>query len=471
MTTDHQSRPIKIMQIGGGNFIRGFFDWMIQKLHQETSFNGGVAMVKVTADGNYEKLRSQNGRFHVVLEGSKEGLHQREVKEISIIDDIINVYHEWHDYLNLATNPEIKIITSNTTEAGIQFNSSDIGSIPKHYPGKLAKWLHQRFTHFNGDTSKGCLILPLELIHGNGKRLKECILQYADIFDYSPVFTAWLYESCSFHNTLVDRIITGFPEKMSSLSTPELKEDKCLVMGESYHSWTIEKGDTLLEILPFHHTNLNVNIVDDIDLYHTLKVRILNGAHTALVPIGLLMGYETVEQAITDKDISIFILDLLNKEISPTLPLSNEEVNEFIADTLLRFSNPSIQHRLSDISLNSLSKWQARLLPSFREYYKLKKSIPKNISTSLAALLLLYAVHSKNSTFQPRDNKEHLSLINKAWGLIDGSFESFKKTITIILSNQKAWGEDLTIYQNLENLIAEQLYGWTSTALFTIKKG
>ncbi len=179
-TTDKSTFPIKIMQFGGGNFLRAFVDWMVDILNKETDFNGGIAIIKPTEGGDYSELKEQDGLFTVVLDGIKDGKQMSEKSLVTSVQKVVNCYTEWQSYLDLAENPNLRFIVSNTTEAGIQFSPEDKfeESPPKEFPAKLTVWLHHRFEHFAGDASRGCILLPCELIENNGKALKDCVLQY-----------------------------------------------------------------------------------------------------------------------------------------------------------------------------------------------------------------------------------------------------------------------------------------------------
>ena len=230
--TNRISRPIRIMQFGGGNFIRGFIDWMIDELNDKTGFNGQVAIVKPTSNGNYNKLKNQDGLFHVALSGFKDSEPQKEIKLINCISKIIQPYTEYDKYLSLAENPDIRFIVSNTTEAGIRFINTDLKATtpPKEFPAKLAAWLYHRYKFFDGDISKSCVILPLELIKSNGDQLKRCIISYARKWEYDPVFFEWL-SHCIFCNTLVDRIVTGYPDDEDLIQKEIGYIDQVIVAG------------------------------------------------------------------------------------------------------------------------------------------------------------------------------------------------------------------------------------------------
>ena len=176
---------------------------------------------------------------------------------------------------------------SNTTESGIAYVSSDspLMQPPSSYPAKLTLLLYERFKFFNGDPNKGLCIIPCELINNNADTLKEFIIKYSNDWNLGTDFMDWVNQNNSFHNTLVDRIVPGYPRTEIEDYNNQLEyTDNLIVTAETFFLWVIEGGDALRAKLPFHKTSLDVKIVDDMQPYRTRKVRILNGAHTAMVP-------------------------------------------------------------------------------------------------------------------------------------------------------------------------------------------
>ncbi len=448
----------KILQFGGGNFLRGFVDWMIERLNEETNFNGDIVIVKPTEEGDYKVLKAQDGLFHVILNGTQSD--ETEIRLITCINRVIHAYNEWDAFLKTAETPSIRYIISNTTEAGITYRDLDTNfdQPPKEFPAKLTLWLYHRFAFFQGAPDKGCILFPCELIDQNGLQLKECILRCINCWSLNEDFKYWIQNHNYFCNTLVDRIISGYPHKeKDSLISKLGYDDNLLVAGELYHSWVIEGPELVEEELPFHKTNINVKFVEDVSLYSMLKVRVLNGAHTAMVPVALLMGLKYVDEAIKHRLVGHFVKSLLKEEVSPTLKLVSIEVNTFIEDVLERFQNPTIKHQLQSIALNSISKFRTRLLPTFKDYYELNNSLPPCIVFAFAALIQFYQGTLDGKDVTLSDNQEMISTIQSQWSL------SLKKRITLlqmttsILSNDILWGEDLTRYERLATEICTWL--------------
>lgn len=443
------------MQFGGGNFLRAFVDWMLQVLNEETNFNGGVVIIKPTERGDYSELKLQNGLFTVVLDGIQNGQLIAEKKLVECVQEIINPYNDWDVYLGLAKNPALRFVVSNTTEAGIKFSKEDLFEHhpPKEFPAKLSNWLYQRFIHFKGHAGRGCIFLPCELIEHNGEKLKESILQYADHWALGNDFKTWIQNANYFCSTLVDRIVSGYPSDRAPDIEKELGyRDPFLVAGEYYHSWVIQAPALVKDELPFSKTKLNVIFVDDLDPYRQMKVRILNGAHTAMVPVAYLCGIRYVKDAMENVAVAQFVEDLLIGEAAKTLNFPETEKRQFVLDVLDRFRNPLLQHQLISISLNSTSKFVARLLPVVKDYQHDQGKLPNRIVFALAALILFYKGSYSGAEIDLKDNLEVLAIFDANWKKKDAGELTTQEFTKNILGNTTIWSEDLT---QIEGMVEE----------------
>lgn len=459
-TANPKMLPLKVMQFGGGNFLRAFVDWMIQELNEQTDFNGGVAIVKPTEHGDYQTLKSQDGLFTVVLDGFKNGVLVAEKKLVNCVEVVVNPYSEWEAYLALASNPDIRFITSNTTEAGIRFDTEDAfdDSPPKEFPAKLTRWLYHRFKHFNGDTSKGCILLPLELIEDNGLVLKKIIINYIKRWQLGKAFSDWVETANYFCSTLVDRIVSGYPTNRDfEIQTALGYSDQLLVAGEYYHSWVIQGPQLVQEELPFEKTNLNVTFVEDLAPYRDMKVRILNGAHTAMVPVGYLAGLRFVKEVMDDPTVANFVEALLREEVAQTLDFPDAEKHQFAADVLDRFRNPLLKHQLISISLNSTSKFVARLLPTLKDYLKSEEKLPKRIVFGLSALLLFYKGEYNGMQIDLKDDAKVIEFISEQWARNAKNEVDLLTLVNSILSNATIWSEDLNQLSGLTEMVARNI--------------
>lgn len=438
---------IRVLQFGEGNFLRAFVDWMVDLLNEKTNFNAGIEVIQPMSKGMGQTLNAQDGLFHTVLKGIHEGKAITETRLITCVSHCIDPYENFQAFLKAAENPSLRFIVSNTTEAGIAFNPSDTRPdvLADSFPGKVTQLLWHRYKFFEGDKKYGCIFLPCELIDKNGDTLKSTIYEFAALWNLPKGFVDWLHHANTFCNTLVDRIVPGFPkENIREIQEAIGYEDQLVVQAEPFHLWVIDGPDTVQEEFPARAAGLNVKFVSDIAPYRTRKVRILNGAHTSLVPVAYLAGFRTVMDSVNDESTGRYIRKVIFDEIIPTLDLPEDELKQFANDVIERFQNPFIRHELLSIALNSISKFRVRVLPSILEYYKRKGSLPENLVFSLAALLRFYKGEWRGETIPLNDSPDVLEFFKDSW-----KHDQPDGLVQNVLANESLWGEDLAQFDGL----------------------
>ncbi|MFX0555781.1 tagaturonate reductase [Maribacter sp. CXY002] len=447
--------PIKVIQFGEGNFLRAFVESAFQELNKHADLNAGIAVVQPIDRGMVSLLNDQDGLYTLFTKGIKNNIEVEEKELITTIVSCIDPYINYGHYLGLAKEQELQFIISNTTEAGIAFVASDKLDMkpPTSFPAKLTQLLHARYITFNGDNNKGLTIIPCELINYNADTLKSIILKYIDLWSLEEDFKKWVLHSCTFHNTLVDRIVPGYPrDQIESYNAQLDYEDNLLVSAETFFLWVIEGNELLKKKLPFEKTDLDVRIVDNMQPFRTRKVRILNGAHTSMVPFSILYGNETVKESVDEAFTGPFIKALVFDEIIPTLDMEQEELEAFAHAVFDRFRNPFIKHQLSSIALNSISKFKVRVLPSLLEYVERKNELPMHLVFAFACLIRFYKGTWKGSRLPLNDDERIISEFSNIWDSLSVNEVSEK-----VLGNATYWGEDLTKINGLKEAIATAL--------------
>ena len=446
--------PEKIIQFGEGNFLRAFFDWQIDQLNEHTDFNAGITIVR-PIDSSHPKLDSQGGIYTALVRGINEaGEIVAESRMITSVNRELLAYGEYEEVLRVAENPELEWVVSNTTEAGICFDEYDeIGAMPpKSFPAKLTQFLYRRYQHFAGGNDKGLILLPCELIDFNGDKLKDTVLKYAQIWQLEDEFLNWIETANTFCSTLVDRIVTGYPKDEIKIIESELGyQDNFLVAAEYFYLFVIQGPDWLKNKLKLEQCSLNIVIVDDIKPYKERKVGILNGAHTAMVPVAYLAGIDTVSEAMQDQDIYAFLDALLDNEVIPSLDMDTQELCSFKCSVLNRFRNPYIKHYLTSIALNSLTKFKTRLLPQLITYNRNNGQAPKYMSFSLAALYYFYLGKRGVEDIPLSDDQDLLGLFTE-WRQSSGDHSV---NVARFLSLKHHWGIDLTELPELTELVIQ----------------
>ncbi len=439
--TNSKERPIKIMQFGEGNFLRAFVDWILQSLNDSGVINSNVAVVQPMPMGRVKELGEQDGLYTLCLEGIDKGEKVQSRQIIDIISDFINPFEDYQKFLSYAKSEDLEIIISNTTEAGIALDASDtdFSACPKSFPGKLLALLKARYDHFNGDASKGLAIIPCELIDHNGDELKRILIELAKICKLDDAFITWMTTANHFTSTLVDRIVPGYPrDTAKEICEATGFQDNNIVKGEIFHLWVLQKEAFVQSKLPADKSGLNVIFADDITPYKQRKVKILNGSHTAMVPVAYLSGIDTVRESVEDKDVGRFVQGLVNDEIKPTIDLPKDEMDAFASSVIERFQNPFIRHELMSIALNSTTKFKTRLLPTYNDYRKKFGKSPKHILFSFASLVVFYKGKRGNEDIALNDSPEYLDFWKNLWTKTD--YTDIAKTA---LCQKDIWEQDL----------------------------
>ncbi|PWG60276.1 tagaturonate reductase [Bifidobacterium catulorum] len=447
-TADAAKRPIKVIQFGEGNFLRAFVDWTIQQLNDNDLFGGNVAIVQPIAQGRTKELAAQDNLYTVILEGLKNGEQVQSRELIDSIGKSLSAVDDWDEFLALADEPEAKIIISNTTEAGIALDDSDTAETvpPKSYPAKLIHLLKRRFD--NG--LPGFLIIPCELIADNGDTLKKYLLELAGRFGYGEDFKSWLENDNKFFNTLVDRIVPGYPRDRAEELWNELGYvDNNMVKAEPFLLWVIAgDAEAIDEALPAKKLGIDLVTPESVKPYRERKVFLLNCPHTTLASVARLAGVATVGEAMNDEDVRPFIEKEMHEEIIPVLSLPEDELNRFAEAVLERYANPFVKHALDAIGLNSAAKYVTRCLPVLLNNVKDGHGLPKRLVLALSGLIYTYgglAEGKVNVTDDPA---------------VVAKFEEAAKSenyAAAILADESVWGQDLTKVDGLVDAVAANL--------------
>lgn len=462
--TGKKERPVKVLQFGEGNFLRAFVDYMIDIANEQGKFDGDIVLVKPIEFGNLDRFHEQESQYTVQLRGIVDGEPKKISRIVTSVTDVVDAYGEYEKYADYAKLDSLRFIVSNTTEAGIVYDETDRMELnpPKTYPGKLTKFLYERYTHFSGDLDKGLIMLPVELIDDNGIHLKECVKKFASLWQLEEGFTKWLDDACVFTSTLVDRIVTGYPrDEADELCAEFGYQDNLIVTGEPFALWVIESAKDISGEFPLPDAGLPVIFTDNQKPYKQRKVRILNGAHTSFVLASYLCGNDIVLESMQDELILNFMKATIFDEVIPTLTLPKDELTEFAEAVITRFNNPYVKHALLAISLNSVSKWKARCMPSFLGYIENNKKLPEHLTFSLAALMAFYTGSEiRDKALIGHRGDEEYNIMDDAAVLeffAANSTKEAKEYAHAVLSNTDFWGQDLSALDGVEAAIVSYI--------------
>ncbi len=411
-------RKIKIMQFGEGNFLRAFVEWFIQDMNDKGAIDAGVVLVQPMPFGRVNELAQQDGLYTLRLEGIDNGKNVKSSRVIDVVGDCVNPFAEYEKFLRYGESEDLQVIISNTTEAGIAVDATDTDftQCPKSYPGKLLALLKRRYERFNGARDRGLAIIPCELIDDNGDELYRCLTELAHINKMDEKFIEWMQTACRFTSTLVDRIVPGYPRnEIEEIQKETGYIDNNVVKGEIFHLWVLKKEPFVQKVFPADGTGLNVIFADDIHPYKQRKVKILNGSHTAMVPVAYLCGIDTVGEAVNDAVIGEFVRGFVFEEVNPTINLPQNEMTAFANSVIERYKNPYIRHELMSIALNSTTKFKTRLLPTLLDYVKIKGQLPKRLLFAFAALAVFHKGKRGNEDIALNDDPAYLAKWKEIW--------------------------------------------------------
>ncbi|MCK0473477.1 tagaturonate reductase [Halalkalibacter sp. APA_J-10(15)] len=460
--------PEKVLQFGKGNFLRAFVDWQIHQLNKQHLFNGKVVIYQPSPHGQSKVfLEDQDFLYTVVLRGIENGKKVDTSEVISSVSRSLS-YDQWSHALKLASSEELELIISNTTEAGITYvaetppNQEDI---PKSFPAKLTMFLFERYQRLGERKAPGLTILPCELIEQNGTKLKEYTMKYARDWQLPVSFIEWIEKKNTFCNTLVDRIVTGYPHDSIEEYHERLGyEDKGLTVGEPYHLFVIDGGEDVQRTLPLSAAQLNVKW-GDITPYREIKVRLLNGPHTMMFSVGHLFGLRTVQEVMETESTRQFV-EAAFHEIKQVVSGDEQEKEAFIASVKERFLNPYNHHHLLDIGLNAINKFKARLLPTLKRFVEEKGELPQSIVFSMASLFLYYKPIRREDDglvglrdgveYKMKENEDVLSLVTQAWEFYDKGGE-LATVVSSLLQAEHVWGEDVSRLPGLHEAVTNYL--------------
>ena len=448
---------IKVLQFGEGNFLRTFVDLYFDTLNKE----GGeysVDIVKPIVFGSLERFKKQNNKYHILLRGVRDGKPVEDPYKVDVLNSALDL-DEYDKICNCFADKELKIVVSNTTEAGICYNGDDKieGLKEITYPAKLTKLLLHRFETLGFD-SGDLYLMPVELIDNNADALYACVKKYIKLWNLSADFDKWIDEKVFFCNTLVDRIVSGYPKTPEDVAHIEKllgEKDELVSIGEPFGLWAVEDKGEISKYVKDGVHNIEVVLTKDINYYKKRKVRVLNGSHTNIVCAGMWLGAETVYDCMNDPKLVKFLNDTLDQEIVPFVSNDVAATKVFADSIIERFSNPFLNHQLISISLNSISKWKARDLPSFKDYYAKYGKIAPNMTIGFSYLMAVYTSLVKegdvfkavlpSKAVEYKDDVPYLEYFANGGCPIE-----FMKDVNV-------WGEDLTAYAGFADAVKANL--------------
>ncbi len=488
ITGETTGKPVRILQIGDGTFLRAFADWMIDVANGKGLLNARVTMAQSLPKGNAGKLAAQDHLYTVLTRGAQGGSDLESRRIVTCIDSALDPHRQWAEMQACVRDPALRFVISNTTEAGLTYQEERFfeARCPQSFPAKVAALLYARFQRFENTPGSGLVLLPCELTENNGGELKRIVLQHAQKWALPAGFISWVERENQFLNTLVDRIVPGFPTgEAADLFRRIGYRDSLLVTAEPYHLWVIEGPPALAKELPLREAGLSVVWTNDLAPYRTRKVRILNGVHSAAGLAAYSAGLGSVGDMMRREAFERYVKHVVFEEIVPFVPMPEQERRQYAELVLERLRNPHMHHELLAIAQSSVSKWRVRVLPSIKDFASKRGSVPAGLSFSLAALICFYrgsrdergayVGRRGKETYTIQDDAVVVSAMEQAWQAYEAE-KQVAPMVTRLLADERLWNEGLNSIPGLaerviDGILAIQRLGSEGAVLELLKFG
>lgn len=377
-------RGIGIVHIGLGAFHRAHQAVYTDNAMAAQSGDWRIIGVSLRSADVRDQLLPQNCLYSLTCQSA--ALPQTRI--IGAIADILVAPENPKAVVDAIANPDIKIVTLTVTEKGYYQTAGGVldcdneilaaelaGDTPITIYGFLARAMAQRRAIGAG----GLTLLSCDNLSQNGKKLRALLHSYLDKVDAD--LAVWCDKYCTFPCSMVDRIVPATTaDHINALAEQIGMRDEAAVYTETFSQWIIE--DNFAAGRPPWD---GVQIVDDVRPYELAKLRMLNGAHSALAYVGLLRGYIFVHEAMSDSEIRQLVDILMRNEAATSLqPAAGQDLDQYADALMARFDNPALNHRLAQIAMDGSQKITQRWLQPLSEHQAIGRSCPA-LLRSLAA--------------------------------------------------------------------------------------
>ncbi|KAA1184402.1 mannitol dehydrogenase family protein [Rhizobium tropici] len=342
----------RIIQFGTSRFLQAHAAFFVHEARQSGQDAGPITVVQVSGassrSGRVGAFGNAKG-YPVIIRGMVGGQPVDRTVQVTSVDRGLSAVEHW-DELSKLFAEEAEFVISNTGDTGYQTWQEEDGfgadgQVPRSFPAKLAALLVKRWQV----SARPLVILPCELVTGNGRILKQAVIDCARLNAQPAGFFTWLDDHVAFAETLVDRIVSEPIEPIGAVAEP-------------YALWVIKHAPGVR--LPCSHPS--IVLTDDLEPYERLKLHILNLGHTVLAEIWQRENRpagETVRAILADREIRARLDALYQSEVLPGFAANGmgDDAKAYVATTLDRFLNPFLDHRIADISQHHREKVARRI--------------------------------------------------------------------------------------------------------------
>ena len=368
----------KIIHFGPGAFFRSFVASLIDDVNQNGDEKWGILAVSLNSEATFNKLARQDLVFNALSMSNTK----KRVQTISAISDFFVAKKEGQSVLDALSDEKIEIVSLTITEKGYYYNPGnkelDFGNQniiddlehpkkPKTAVGFLAAGLRDRYLSGKAPFT----VLSCDNLPNNGAIVKKIILDFAQKID--PSFAKWVSKEVCFPSSMVDRITPATKSRdILNFAEEHGVYDPALVVHEEFFQWVIEDKFSLAK--PKFEL-AGIQMVSNVELHEKMKLRCLNGTHSALAYLGYLAGCNTIAECVSHDSMVKYIQYLWEKEIIPTLETPvGENLNYYCGKLLERYQNPTIEHKTWQIAMDGSKKLPQRILETVSDLLKNEKS-------------------------------------------------------------------------------------------------
>lgn len=352
---DRDAQQVGIIHIGIGAFHRAHQAWYTDRAMDAGDRDWMIIGASLRSAAVAEQMNPQDG-LYTVTERSAAG---EAVRLVGAVRGVIAAPLAPATLASTLAAPQTRIVSLTVTEKGY-CRASD-GSLDLALAGDgsfhplLAQAMRARKTEGTG----GLTLLSCDNLAANGRQLRRLMTDY--LAAREPDLLGWFEAECRCPSTMVDRIVPASTEAdRAALADAIGLDDEAAVFTEPFSQWVIE--DDFAGARPAWE-KVGAQLVADVAPYETAKLRMLNGAHSALAYLGLERGHSFVHEAVADPVIRPLVETLMREEAAPTIEAgAGQDLNAYANDLLVRFANPALNHRLAQIAMDGSQKIPQRWL-------------------------------------------------------------------------------------------------------------
>jgi fructuronate reductase len=366
-----------VVHLGVGAFHRAHQAVYTDAAIAASSEMWGITGVSLRSGAVAAQLNPQDGLYTVSIRDTESV----RVQLINAVREVLVASQSPAQVIARIAAPDTHIVSLTVTEKG--YCRTRDGQLDRTLAGNdsIYRYLRDGLSQRKQSGLGGITLLSCDNLAANGRQLQSLLTQYIDAT--APGLVPWFTEHCSCPNTMVDRIVPAATETdLDGLESHIGVRDEAAVFTEPFTQWIIE--DRFASRRPRWEAG-GAQFTQDVQAYETAKLRMLNGAHSALAYLGLARGHRFVHEAVADAPLRAVIESLMRDEAATSLtPAPGQDLNRYADDLLVRFSNAALGHRLAQIAMDGSQKIPQRWLETLAMHQRAGRSCPAILS-ALAA--------------------------------------------------------------------------------------